>query len=304
MVSANKTREAILKTLLYSDLFHFPLTEEELWQYLLADTKIARSSFHKELQHLVASRNRVMTQEQGYYALLGREAIITKRVRNLPEVAKKLRIVQRVSFWLSSIPTIYGIGLSGGLAVGDATNQDDIDLFLITKKDTMLITRLWVLVVLEILQLRRKRGKEYAPNKVCVNLFIDETQLQWKKSQQDVYIAHEIAQLKPLFERKHGFERFFSHNKWIVRFLPNSDTTGSIASRHADFFVLRILMLFCCLPLVRFIIEMVQIRIMKRHQTREIISQHLLAFHPIDYRSYVLQQLSLKWQQFGLLTNT
>ena len=51
-----------------------------------------------------------------------------------------------------------------------------------------------------------------------------------------------------------------------------------------------------------FLTRFLQMSIMKRHQSIETISKHVLAFHPYDYRLKTLKQMKLKMLQFGLLT--
>ena len=129
---------------------------------------------------------------------------------------------------MSHIPTIKFIGISGGLALENATKDDDIDLFIIVKKGTLFTTRFWILALLEWKKLRRKRGDRYPANKVCVNLLVDESRLLWSAKKRDLYIAHEIAQIKPLFERDNSYQKFMDSNIWIRKFLPNSQGEKSI----------------------------------------------------------------------------
>src|SRR5438067_429922 len=115
LVNMDHIEHAILTTLLYSDIFNFPLTKDELWQLLISKRKIERSSFEKALQCHCEERTHLSYQD-GYYCLSGRERIIRNRIENLPQVQKKLQIAKRAAFHLSYIPTIYFIGISGGLA--------------------------------------------------------------------------------------------------------------------------------------------------------------------------------------------
>jgi hypothetical protein len=49
-------------------------------------------------------------------------------------------------------------------------------------------------------------------------------------------------------------------------------------------------------------LRFLQMRWMHQHQTNETISKHVLAFHPVDYRTKTLKHLRLKMHQLGLLT--
>src|SRR3954467_14172971 len=98
--------QAILKTLLYSDIFHFPLTRDELWKFLIATKKMTQKEFATALQHLSS----VITHKNGFYCLKGEESIIRQRKKNMKEVHKKLLLAKKAAFYLSFIPTIQFIG--------------------------------------------------------------------------------------------------------------------------------------------------------------------------------------------------
>lgn len=299
----NYEQQAILKTLLYSDIFNFPLTKDELWQYLLAEKPLTKKAFEEALRVLFSSKaSGIIIQQEGFYALAEREVVIAKRIKYLPEVDKKLQLAKSAAQALSVIPSIYFIGVSGGAAVGNVTEQDDIDFFILTKKDTLFTTRLWILLLLEWLGLRRKWNVTQAANKICVNLLVDETQLTWPMDKRDVYTAHEIVQLKPLFERKGMYRKFLQANDWIKHYMPNWRPGEQLIPTHTDR-LMHTLSTMIMNSFVERLLRVAQKQYMKKHQTTERVEKRLLAFHPKDYRAETLLQLRSKWKQFGLLTN-
>ena len=221
---------------------------------------------------------------------------------------------------LSHIPSILFIGISGGLAVGNVTKNDDIDFVIIVKKNTLFVSRLLVLFILQSLGVRRFRNQKNTADTVCVNLLFDETVFSWFKNNQDVYLAREIAQIVPLFERNNMYYQFLLSNRWIKKFLPNVSKSsllkqgsgiphshkgtsfyeGSVAVR--DDSKIKFLKMVFINPFFEMLSKMLQVGWMKRHRTSEIIDKHVLAFHPFDYRAETLRQLRLKTRQFGLLT--
>jgi predicted nucleotidyltransferase len=215
--SEPSTRRAILTTLIYSDIFSFPLTKDELWKFLISQKKIAFNEFERELLSL----KKLIAFTSGYYCLTGRENIISKRVANASEVENKMERARSVVRKLAKISSVLFIGVSGGLAAGNVTQQDDIDLVIITKKNKLFVTRLLILATLELLGIRRRRNQQHTADTICVNLLFDETALGWFGNHKDIYTAREIAQLVPLFERENMYQRFLIANKWIENFLPN-----------------------------------------------------------------------------------
>lgn len=329
---SNLISKSILKTLAYSDIFDFPLTEEELWKFLICDKKIKKDEFEEILEslsrpviarsettkHSSQSRyknNRLPRSLQslamtssGYYCLIGREQIISKRKRNLPEVDKKFKIAQKVAKHLAKIPTIMFIGISGSLAMEDAEEDDDIDFFIITNTNKLYSTRLTMLLVLEKLKVRRKRHDKNPANKICVNLLIDESEMSFRSDRQDLYIAHEIAQIKPLFQRNNMYYKFLEANSWLQKFLPNFEISSSHFSEKGLpdavrddklIIIFKIIDIFLPETLTR----LLQTAYMRNHKKNETVTKHLIGFHPMDYRVHILNNLRLKYQQLGLLTN-
>lgn len=292
MVFSDEQR-IILTTLLYSDIFHFPLTEEELWQRLISDTPITKKAFRRSLKTLPQ-----ISYKDGYYCIKGKEASITKRKKYLADIAFKKQLAQKTARRLSRIPTIFCIGLSGGLSVGNGTDKDDIDFFIITKKNTLFITRLQIVILLELLGLRRSWKMKHAANKICVNLLIDETQLAWPSDKHDLYTAHEIAQMQPLYERNGIYGAFLQANTWITSFFPNwhpGKQKPMLQKANKSVFIFTN-------NVTEVIARFLQKVYMQRHRTTEKVEKQFLAFHPKDYRLRTLSQLRSKCKQFGLLT--
>lgn len=290
--------KAVLTTILYSDIFSFPLTKDELWKFLISPEKLSKQTFVNALRSL---NNQVSTKE-GFYCLKGREAIFSERKQKEHEVAKKMKLASMVTERLIVFPSIVFIGISGGLAVGNVTEKDDIDFVVITKKNTLFTTRLLILGVLEVLGIRRFRNQQDASDTICVNLLFDESSLTWPENKRDLYTAREIAQINPLFEREQMYKRFLNANKWIIHFLPNVVYQKPLISKNRKKIIGKILNSVISNSISEYLTRFLQMGLMRRHQTKEIVTNHFLAFHPNDYRTKTLTQLKLKMRQFGLLT--
>lgn len=293
-----QAKEAIITTLLYGDIFSFPLTKDELWNFLLTENKITQGVFEKSLTLL----SKDIVSHNGYYCLPGREEIIAKREKNLPEVSKKMQRARQIAGKLAVIPTITFIGISGGLAVGNVTHDDDIDFFIIVKKNTLFVSRFLILLFLEFLGVRRSRNQKNTANTICVNLLIDETSLLWQKDQHDAYTAREIAQVRPLFARGNMYQRFLKANSWIHEYVPNVRFPDSYIVKEQENILTKVFEKLFFHTLSEYFFRVLQMSFIKRHQTKETATKHVLAFHPNDYRTKALKQLRLKARQFGLLT--
>ena len=300
-MALSRNEKAILKTLSYGDIFHFPLTKEELWRYLISPLPLSRKSF----EHALMGVSAYICSKDGYFCLKGREAIIDIRQENAKYIDKKMRLARFAASYISYIPTVLFIGVSGSLGVGNVRREDDIDFFVVTKEGTIFTTRLLVSLILETLGLRRRKDDKNPTNKICVNLYIDEKNLHWSRVNQDIYFAHEIIQLRGIFDREETYRKFLAANKWVQRFLPNAlvgkEDVENVFGRR-DYIVLNILSLFINFYPFRAIIGWAQRLVMQKSRTVEIVQEHMLAFHPNDYRVNILHELGMKEGKLRSLT--
>lgn len=280
---------SILKTLIYSDIFDYPLKKDEIWKFLIGK-KISKESFEKastELPHVK------WEHRNGFYFLSGREKIVGKRIERKKVSQQKLAEAKKIIKHLSLIPTVLLIGISGGLALENAEKNDDIDLFVIASKDTLWITRLILVFLLIIMGQYRGRGKKGSA-KICLNMLIDEESLSFPKKRQDLYTAHEIIQLRPVLNRNNTYDKFLTANRrWIEKFLPNAieriknpHSAKALRGRQGPLFIIEKLA------------KTLQLWYMKKHRTIETISSHFLAFHPLDYKSFVLKEYNKRLNKY------
>lgn len=291
-------KKSILRTISYSDIFDYPLTKIEIWKFLIGSEKIKREDFDKTLKKIssIIFRNK-------FYCLPNRTQIVDKRLKREKESRRKFKIAQRAASFLSIIPTIYLIGLSGSLSMENSDENDDIDFFIIVKKNSIWTTRLISLFILQMLGKRRKRGDIKFKNKICINMIIDDFSMKMTKDRQNLYTAHEVVQLMPLFERQNMHSKFISANKWVRRYLPNASTRGNTRNNMRNYaesifsIILRPVLRFSALE---FLAKKLQLLSIKRHQTIETVDDHLLAFHPIDYRDKVMKEYNKRLKKYKI----
>lgn len=284
--------KSILRTLLYSDLFDFPLSQDELYYYLNTQKTISRS----QMLVSIAKLGTKIIYKNGYYCLSGKEMTVIKRKGMQVDYQAKVASARTITRLLRHIPSVLFIGISGSVAVGNAKKQDDIDLFIITSEKSIFATRLICLTFLSILGKRRKRQETDTSGKICLNMFIDTSVLSTEKSRQDIYTAREIAQLFPLFERSGTYSKFLSANTWIGSFLPHA-----IEGR-TDTNYLKVKSSFLWnVSLVESLARSLQIWIIKRHLTTEVVTKKYLAFHPQDSRILVMSEYNKRVQKANLL---
>lgn len=285
-----EVKAALLSTLAYSDIFDYPLTKAELWRYLVTAKPIPFVKFDKTL-----SKAQEIHESEKLFYFSGRKRLIDLRKERKKISEKKIAKAKKIVAILSHIPSIQLIGVSGSVAMLNADKDADIDLFIITKPQTLWTTRLVILGILEGMQVRRHRNQKKVKDTICINMMIDTTQLSFPKNRRDIYTAHEILQMKVLFARGFMYHEFLRHNKWIAHFLPNG-FPQSVLKEIPQEFPASSKVLKTLEPFVRF----GQTMYSNRHKTIETLSPSFLAFHPIDYRATILEKWQKRKEKYGI----
>ena len=269
----------VFKSLLYASIFDYPLKKEEVWRFLISSKKIDRRNFEEQFS------DKNISSKDGFYFLKGKEDLIKKRLQKERQNKAKIAYAIKILKPLFLFPTIKMIGISGSLAMLNSEKKEDIDIFIISRKNNLWITRLFLITALKILGKYRGRGSKNLENLFCLNMLVDEERLEFKKSERNLYLAHEIAQLRPLFQRDKIYEKFMPHNNWIKKYLPNI-VAYKINSGKNPFSLF--LYLFDILKL-EFFAKKIQINLMQKKIGREKITDKVLAFHPRDRGKFVLK---------------
>ncbi len=253
-------------SLIYHSLFEYPLTTLEFikWQP------------GKKIRNLKISQVEYEYMN-GFFYLKGSKGIVTSRMLRKRNSLKKIQIARKVSKLLKKIPFIKMVGLTGSLSMFNAKDSSDIDLMLITRKDRLWISRLITLILLSIYGFKVRRFKDKnEKNKICMNMWIDETNLVWPRKDRNFYTAHEIAQIIPLFDRQKTYQMFLNKNLWLKDFWPNSvkfEKSRRIRKKKKSDLIGKA---------VEKIAFSLQKFYMRNKMTREVINAKKAIFHPID----------------------
>lgn len=279
----------ITKTLSYAGIFHLPLTSSEIHEWLISKNIVSRKAVDYELKG-----NKKWHSKHNRYSL-DRFLISSQEQLNRHNCSEeKLNTAKRYASILGRIPTVHLVGLSGSTAVMNAKKEDDIDFFIITGKNTLWLTRILVLIVLQILGKRRERNKREIRDSICVNMFMSLPHLSLPEKEHDVFSAHEILQMKPLYAKDFTYEKFLSANGWVSGFLANKwvqkqkdivwQTRRKVRSQHAGKTVNTLI------SPVNTLLFLLQLMFMKKHKTREIVLKNYVRFHPDDARIWILNE--------------
>jgi hypothetical protein len=202
--------DAILHTLVYADLFDYPLTTEEIHRYLTGYP--APLSLVKEHLRGNGRSSEHWASVSRFWFLAGREHLVDLRRQRESFSQVLWPKAWRFGHLIAALPFVRMVSVTGSLAMYNVSNpQDDVDLLIVTAEGRVWLGR--ALAIL-IVHLARQFGVELCPNYVMAESCLE-------LGEPSLYIAHELAQLHPL----HGadiYHRLLKSNAWMVDFLPNA----------------------------------------------------------------------------------
>lgn len=269
----------------YHNIFDFPLTKEELVRW-----KIGKQFSIFDLRNQLCCQFPI-EHNGDYFFVKGRESIIKTRLLREEISVKKLKIAQKASEILSRIPTVLMVSITGSLAMKNSSKESDIDLMIVVKKNTLWLSRLVILVILFLLHIPVRRSWDlHQSNKLCLNMWMDESDLIWEKSDRNLYTAHEIAQIVPLVNKDKIYERFLYQNKWILDFWPSAVIIKNLKRMHHS--VGKIENSTSNGSIFERVAYKTQLFYMRRKISREVVTPTRAIFHPNDWGKVVLSKLN------------
>ena len=216
----NTLEKSILRTLAYFNLSSYPLTSNEIWQFL--HNQIV-NDLKNILDALESLKNKNLINEKfGYYFLSGQEEIVEKRRTQLVISELKLKKARQAVRFIRGVPFLKAVFICNTVSAGTAANNSDVDFFVITEKNRLYIVRFFTNLILRLFGLRTY-GRKTA-DRICLSFFIDDQNLNLEKLKalkEDIHFAYWIAQMVPIYDPQNYFKKFLSANYWIKEYLPN-----------------------------------------------------------------------------------
>lgn len=272
--------EKEISSLIYHDIFDYPLTPLELIRWTTG----------KEVKFNNLENSKISTKN-GFLFLNEKEGSTLKRLMRKRISKRKFEKAKKAAKILSLLPTVKMIAVTGALAMNNANEESDIDFLTITKNGSLWTTRLLAMALLKVFGIpRRKYGEKSTKDKLCLNIWLDENDLTWRKENRNIYTSHEISQIIPLVNKDQIYEKFLSKNNWITDYWPNATSAKAgkekmRKKREKRGVVIRF---------IESLARRAQYWYMKDKITRETITPTCALFHPVDWASFI----SLKLEQY------
>lgn len=299
--------------ILYADIFDYPLKRSEVgkWAIEAQSVKLPTSPDKVGIRGASKTQNQSakrkafknIEEKNGFYFLKNREKIVDLRKKKERFSEKKLKIAKKIANFLKIIPTVKMVGITGNLAMKNCDLDDDIDFLIVTSAGLMWTTRFMVTLLVEVTGKRRHPGDKKFKDKICLNFFIDENHLSIPKEERNLYTAHEVGQLMPIWNQNEICFRFLRENEWVRKYLPkaitqkgpvNPDLVGTRgkhrkktdlpagkAGKHR---------IYLCGRIFESILKKFQLWYMGKHQTTERIRDGIIKFHPEDKTEWVIKE--------------
>lgn len=203
-----EVRNHIIRTLLYYDIFNYPLKSEEVFRFLGIN--------HVDHPFIVSQLNSLSEEKFIYrfgefFTVQNNETNVIRRQKGNAEAERCLSIAQRQARLINRFPFVRAVMASGSLSKGYMDEKSDLDFFIVTHPG-----RLWIARMLLVMY---KRIFLFNSHKYfCVNYFVDTEHLEIEEK--NMFTATELATVIPLQGAEY-YTKLHSQNPWLKNFFPN-----------------------------------------------------------------------------------
>lgn len=293
--------EQILRTLLYYDIFNYPLTADEVYRFLgmhCADV----SSVIAALTRL--ADRKVIFQFRNFFSVKDSAAFVERRVKGNEVAEKFLDLAGKKAALISKFPFVRAVLASGSLSKGYMDEKSDLDFFIITSPGRLWIARTLLVLYKRIFLLNSHKY-------FCVNYFVDEQHLEIEEK--NLFTATELATVLPLYGSQH-YTRLHDSNPWLWEYFPNFTPRSLVNVLDGAAFGMKsscekLLNIFFGNAIEKFCRRITLSRWKREYQKHYSTTDFNIAFksksyasknHPSNFQRTIMEAYELKLRSFGL----
>lgn len=291
---------SIIRALAYFDIFQYPLSRDEIHQFL--DHAISEHSLDIHLHELL--QEQLVFCYHHFYSLSDNPFPACKRTRSNQRAEILLPKARHVGRFLYQFPFVKAIGISGSLSKNVADGKADFDFFIIANTNRLWIARTLMHCYKKLTYLT---GRQH---RYCMNYYIDEKALMLEEK--NIFIAMEIKTLIPV-AGGNTMEKFFAANQWTDKWLPSCPFKKQAQPDPHNSFFKRIVEWICNLAgnsLDNFLMNITQRRWLHKRQNGKrnskgqrmdlVTSKHFARSNPGSFQEKVLKLYTDKLKEFGV----
>jgi hypothetical protein len=199
----------IIKTLLYYDIFDYPLKAGEVFRFLGMNS-VTEKDVLQTLNEMALQRN--IYKFGDLYSVQCSEANILRRIKGNNEAVKFNKLAKEKAIFISRFPFVRAVMASGSLSKDYMDETSDLDFFIVAAPG-----RLWICRMLLILYKRIFLNNSH--KFFCVNYFVDTAHLEIEEK--NLFTATELATVVPLYGAAYYQQLQQANHRWLIGFFPN-----------------------------------------------------------------------------------
>jgi len=197
--------QSVFRTILYSDVFDFPLNALEVHRYL-----VGISASYADVWRALNEDPRYVKNGK-YFTLIGREETLHIRQEREAYSKKLLPSAMLYGRLIGFLPFVRMVALTGSLAVMNVSKSADFDYMIVARRGRLWTARAFVLL---FGRLTRLYG-----HIICPNIIVSDDIWEWH--QRDLYSARELCQMIPI-SGLDVYKKLMKANIWLKDFLPQA----------------------------------------------------------------------------------
>lgn len=294
----NQQESTVIDTLLYFDIFHYPLTSREIQQFS-ANTQIKDEQLLEQVLDALVSRKLIYKLGK-YYSLESEHSLVQRREEGNRKAEEMMKKAVKYSNLIHHFPFVRSVCISGSLSKGFIDEKGDVDYFIITTPKRLWIARSLLILFKKIFLFNNHKY-------FCVNYFVDTTHLEIPDK--NIFTATELLTLLPM-TGKEIHRSLMDNNQWALAYLPNYDKETDTSEESGKRKVKRMLEKLMDNPMGDVLDDIFMRLTIKKWQnkfrhfskeeldtalrSRKYVSKH----HPQNFQKRVLEKFSQSRNQF------
>lgn len=205
--AGNHMRDDFLKTLLYFDVFRYPLSVQELIYYAGVPAEKAEEA-KSLLSEMV--KGGWISQHKQFLFIGPDQSVVDRRIKGNQRANRRMKTARRYSRIISWFPYVRGVFLSGSISKGVLGENDDIDYFIVTDPGRIWIARSLLTIFKKVFLLNSYKN-------FCINYFIDTNHLSIRERNR--FTATELLFLLPMHNLP-LYNELIRMNGWAKNYYP------------------------------------------------------------------------------------
>ena len=206
--SQEAVKSSVLRSLIYYDIFNYPLTANELIKFSsvkLHDIQSINNALDDLTQHLL------IFKFGEYYSLKNDPSQIERRKNGNSAATDILPKALKRSKFIYKFPFVRSVNISGSLSKNYFDESTDFDFFIIAEKNRIWLCRLLLTLYKKIFLFNSRKY-------FCINYYIDTSDLLIPDK--NLFSAVEIITLKNQTGEA-VYKNFMERNTWVHEYFPN-----------------------------------------------------------------------------------